>query len=317
LCSNRAGTLEWIKKAVWIVIPAIVSLALIYIFYISRGQNPASTANGIKLTAQTFSFPLASPILSGFSVDDLFHTLIYHTWKPVFNSGSGALILILIAVLNIILMLSIIRCVPNNNYRLFLVVFYITAILFFGFSYLRLLNISYESRHFRIIGLLIAPGVIYLVSKFKPVAKFLFALIFAGIAYTSFAYLVKGFEINSINAKGMSGIAQPNIDQQSLNYIMKLDRENRNATFVFVSNDIGLEISHNRIITLKPIDDDLKIDMDDYTYEGFAGPLYIVLPETYNGPKEKMIMKSFPGYAGWNLSMLSNNYVLYAARLKR
>ena len=54
---------------------------------------------------------------------------------------------------------------------------------------------------------------------------------------------------------------------------MKLDRENRNATFVFVSNDIGLEIFHNRIITLKPIDDDLKIDMDDYTYEGFAGPL--------------------------------------------
>ncbi len=57
--------------------------------------------------------------------------------------------------------------------------------------------------------------------------------------------------------------------------------------------------------------------MDDYTYDGFAGPLYIVLPETYNGPKEKMIMKSFPGYAGWNVSMLSNNYVLYAAKMKR
>jgi hypothetical protein len=156
-----------------------------------------------------------------------------------------------------------------------------------------------------------------LAGRFKPAGKFLFALIFAGIAYTSFAYLVKGFEINSVIGRGASGIAQPNIDQQSLNYIMKLDRENRNATFVFVSNDIGLEIFHNRIITLKPIDDDLKIDMDDYTYEGFAGPLYIVLPETYNGPKEKMIMKSFPGYAGWNLSMLSNNYVLYAAKLRR
>ncbi len=317
LASGRVGIWEWTKKAIWITIPAAVSLAVIYIFYISKGQSPASTANGFKLTAQTFSFPLASPILSGFSIDDLFHTLIYHTWKPVFNSGSGALILVLIALLSIILVLNIIRYVPNDNYRLFLVVFYIAAILFFGFSYLRQLNISYEARHFRIIGILIAPGIISMVTKFQPVSKFLFALVFAGIAYTSFAYLVKGFKINSVNARGAMGVAQPNIDQQSLNYIMKLDRENRNATFVFVSNDIGLEILHNRIITLKPIEDDLKIDMDDYTYEGFAGPLYIILPETYNGPKEKMIMKSFPGYAGWNLSMLSNNYVLYAAKMKR
>ena len=317
LSSGKPGAWEWIKNAVWIVIPQAISVAIIYVFYISEGQSPASTANGFKLTAQTFSFPLASPILSGFSIDDLFHTLIYHTWKPVFNSGTGALILILIALLSIILVLSIIRYVSNNNYRLFLIVFYIAAILFFGFSYLWQLNISYESRHFRIIGLLIVPGVIYLAGKFKPPGKFLFALVFAAIAYTSFAYLVKGFEINNMDARGTSGVAQPNIDQQSLNYIMKLDRENRSAIFVFVSNDIGLEIFHNRIITLKPIDDDLIIDMDDYRYEGFAGPLYIVLPETYNGPKEKMIMKSFPGYAGWNLSMLSNNYVLYAARLKR
>ena len=317
LSSTRSGIADWVKKAVWIAIPAAASLAVIYIFYISKGQSPASTANGFKLTAQTFSFPIASPILSGFSIDDLFHTFVYHTWKPVFNSDTGILILILIAMLSIILLLNIIRYMPNNHYRLLLVVFYIAAILFFGFSYLLQLNISYESRHFRIIGLLIVPGVIYLVGKFRPLGKFLFALVFAGIAYTSFAYLVKGFRINSINPRGATGVAQPNIDQQSLNQIMKLDRENRNATFVFVSNDMGLEIFHNRIITLRPIEDDLKIDVDDYRYEGFAGPLYIVLPESYNGPKEKMIMKSFPGYAGWNLSMLSNNYVLYAAKMRR
>jgi hypothetical protein len=263
-----------------------------------------------------FSYPLASPILSGFSIDDLFHGLIYHTWKPVFNSGFGAIILILIALLSVLLILSIMRYVPNNNYRLFLTVFYVTAILFFGFSYLCQLNISMEARHFRIIGLLIVPGVLYLVSKFKPAYKFLFALIFIGITYNSFAYLIKGFEINHSSAKGLSGIAQVNIDQQSLNGIMKLDTENSNATFVFISNDIGLEILHNRIITMQPIGDDLKIDTDDYRYDGFAGPLYILLPESYNGPKEKMIVKSFPGYTGFNFSMLSDNYVLCTAKMK-
>ena len=99
--------------------------------------------------------------------------------------------------------------------------------------------------------------------------------------------------------------------------MMKLDGENKDAIFVFIANDIGQEILHNRVINLSPVSNDLKIDLDDYRYEGFAGPLYIILPESYNGPKEKLIMKSFPGYTGFNLSMLSDKYVLYAAKMKR
>ena len=98
---------------------------------------------------------------------------------------------------------------------------------------------------------------------------------------------------------------------------MQLDNQSRNAIFAFVNNDIGLEVQHNRIINLPPISDDLHIDINDYKYDGFAGALYIILPESYNGPKEKMIMKSFPGYAGWNESMLSDNYVLYYAAKKK
>jgi len=317
LSSNGQGIGTWIKKALWIGIPAALSLAVIYIFFISKGESPASNAIGFKLTTQALSFPLASPILAGFSIDDLFHGPIYHTWKPVFNSESGAIILILMTLPCILLVLSINRYVPDNNYRLFLNIFYLAAILFFGFSYLRQFDISYESRHFRIIGLLVTPGVIYLVSKFKPFYRFLFVLVVIGIALNSFIDLINGFKVNSLSAKGISGIAQVEIDQPSLNHIMKLDRENRNAIFVFLWGEIGLEVLHNRIITLLPIDDSLKIDMDDYTYDGFAGPLYIVLPESYNGPKEKMIMKSFTGYAGWHESMLSNNFVLYEAKMKR
>jgi hypothetical protein len=140
-------------------------------------------------------------------------------------------------------------------------------------------------------------------------------LIGAVIAFTSFRYLGKGYNINkNLSAKGVTGISQPYIDQPSLNAIMKLDRENRNATFVFIGSDIGLEVIHNRTIVLPPIGPDLHINTNDYTYPGHAGPLFIVLPESYNGPKEKMIMKSFPGYKGFNLSMLSDDYVLYSAR---
>jgi hypothetical protein len=145
----------------------------------------------------------------------------------------------------------------------------------------------------------------------------LFILLTAGIAYHSFSYLINGFKENRLYARGIDGIAQPNIDQAALNRVMKLDRENRGIIFVFIGDDIGLETQHNRFISLQPINDDLKINIDDYAYEGFGGPLYIVLPESYNGPKEKMVMKSFHGYTGFTESMLSDKYVLYVAKMKR
>jgi len=318
LCAHRKGLLEWIKKGLWVGIPAVLSLACIYVFFLSKGQSPASAAKGLKLAAETFSFPLASPVLSAFSIDDFAHGLIYHFGPQVFRPGWSIAILFLLSLISLVLILVIVRRVTNNTYRLFIVVFYFVALLFFGFAYLHQLNISYEARHFRILGILIVPGMIYLVSRSAPAVKVIFTLIVVGIGCFSVHYLYTGFCINkNISAHGITGIAQPNIDQQSLNKVIQLDRENKNAVFVFISNDIGLEVLNNRIITLPIINDDLRIDTDEYTYDGFAGPLFIVLPESYNGPKEKLIMKSFKGYAGWNLSMLSKDYVLYEAKMRK
>jgi hypothetical protein len=317
LSAKKPGLANWVKKALWVGVPAAVALAVIYIFYISKGESPVTGSNGFKLTAETFSFPLASPILSGFSVDDLLNGLIDHIGKPLFSAEWAVIILIFAALLSVVLIFNIIRYVPDNNYRLFIVVFYLTAILFFGVSYLRQLDISMESRHFRIIGILIVPGLMVWVARFKPVFKYLFVLVFAGIAIHSFSYLINGYKVNNTYAKGTTGIAQPNIDQASLNQVLKIDRENRNITFVFIGDDIGLELLHNRYVPLQPIGDELKIKIDDYRYEGFAGPLYIILPESYRGAKEEMIVQSFPGYAGFNVTVLSKNFVLYEGLKKR
>jgi hypothetical protein len=308
---------DWLKKGIWIGVPAVVSMTCIYAFFLSKGQSPASAAHGIKLTLETFGFPLASPLLSDFSIDDILHGMLFHTGKPILTESWSLVLMVLLAIGSLILVFNILRKSPNKNYRMMVPVFYVIASLFFGLSYLFQANISYEARHFRVLGLLMVPGIIYLVSSSKLTYKVLFALIFAGLAYNSFNYMIKGLTLNSHCARGETGIAQVNIDQQSLNQIMKLDRETKNATFVFIGNDLGLEIMHNHLINMLPVADDLKINMDDYTYKGFAGPLFIVLPETYNGPKEKLIMKSFPNYAGWNVSMLSDNYVLYTAARKK
>jgi len=314
LPSKQQQFSKWLWNGVWIGMPAITSLIIVYLTYISKGQTPASASNGFKFTFQTLGFPLASPILSGFSIDDLLHGLFFHTGKPILSADLSLCLLILLAFITLVVIRWIIKKVPNENYRIFLLVFYCAAILFFGYSYLRQLTISMEARHYRILGILIIPGIIYAVSKLKIPYALMCGIIPLVLLVINFNYLIRGYHANKNGARGVTGITQTNVDQQSLNQLMKLDNENRNATFVFISFDTGLEILHNRIITLLPIGDNLKINIDDYRYLGHAGPLYIVLPESYNGPKEKMIMKSFPGYKGFNVSMLSDNFVLYSAK---
>jgi hypothetical protein len=308
----------WLKSGLWVGIPAVVSVAAIYIFFLSNGRSPANAAHGFKVAAETFTFPLASPIISAFSIDDLVHGLIYHFGPPLLSDSVSLFILILLTFISVLLVLAIVRFIKNDAYRLFLLVFYFAAFLFFSFSFLRQIDISYEARHFRILGILLIPGMLTLASGWKPFGKVLFAAIWCGIAVFSAHYIIKGYVINSnIYARGVTGIAQQGIDQASLNKVLKLDRENKNSIFVFMSNDVGLEITHNRVVSLPPVTDDLKLDTGDYTYDGFGGPLFIVLPATYNGPKETMIMRSFPGYTGWNVSMLSKGYILCSAKMKR
>jgi len=315
LSSGQLNIWGWIKKGIWIAIPAIASLAVIYIFYLSKGQNPASGGMGIKLTWETFSFPLASPILAGLSVDDILHGLLYHDDVSILNPFWSIITLLLSAILSILLIIKIVRYFPNKKYTLLLIVFYSVSVVFFGYNFLRQANISYEARHFRIIGLLIIPGVVYLVSKWGPFYRVTFGLICFGIAFLSFKYFAAGYKQNKTeNARGTSGLSQMFIDQPSLNYLMDLDRKNTNALFVFISPDLGLEINHNRFITLDPIDSDIKIDYDSYVHLGHAGPIFILLPASYMGPKSNIIRKCFPGYKGFRMEMLSNDYVLYSAK---
>ena len=313
--SSQKTFAEWIKNGLWIGVPAIASVAAIWIFFLSKGQNPASVSAGIKFTLKAVCFPLASPILSGFSVDDLSHGLIFHTGKALFSDTQALIVVLLLAILSVWLMISILKKVPDPNYRLLIRVFYIAAILFFSVAYLRQMTISFEARHFRIIGLIATPGALYLISQAKFAYRAVFGLIWVGVAVTSIIYASKGYTFNkNKSARGISGIAQHGIDQKSLNQIMALDDQNRDAIFVFVNESLGLEIKNNRVITLDPIGDDLRIEFDDYQQGGHAGPLYIILPESYNGPREKMILKCFPDYNGWYGIMLSDGYVMYSAK---
>ena len=313
--SSQKPVLQWLKNGIWIGVPATIVLAIIWLFYLSKGPNPGSDAAGLKFSLKALAFPLASPLLAGFSIDDLAHGLIFHTGNTIFSDTIALGIIVVLAVLSLWLVLHLLKHIPNENYRLIIKAFYLAAFLFFTAAYLRQLTITFEARHFRILGLLIVPGIIYLLTKTPLFYRAMFLFISSAIALTSILYVSTGYAFNkNHSARGISGLAQPCIDQLALDQIIAIDKQNTNAIFVFVDSSLPIEIKRNRVIVLDPIGDDLKIDYEDYEHSGHAGPLYIILPERYAGPKEQMILRSFPQYKGWKVSMLSDGYVMYETR---
>jgi hypothetical protein len=306
----------WLKNGFAIGIPAVLSVACIYLFFLSKGSNPASASeHSWRIIWETFSFPLASPLLSGFSVDDLTNGLVYSPDGQIFNHFWTIVVLLLLALISVILVLCILRYVPYRAYKLLILVFYSIFVLFFSYAFFRQLAISYEGRHFRIIGLIVIPGTLYLVSQTRMVFKAAFALMWIFITYTSFARLHQDYNYNkNEGVHGHTGITQQFIDKPTMTYVMQQDQQQRNAIFVFTSADLGLEIQHNRMITIEPIGADVGVDLDDYLHNGHAGPLYLVLPADYdqNG-RSKFVMKCFPGYKGFTVQKKTEEYVVYRA----
>lgn len=134
---------------------------------------------------------------------------------------------------------------------------------------------------------------------------------------TGIATGIAGLFVLSLYYIGSSGASSSRltpIDTTALNQVIGIDKGIHGATFVFVNEIPGTTTMHNRIIQLPPISNELRINFDRYVHPGHFGPLFIVLPDNYAGPKEKFILRSFPGYKGWYGSMLSRNFVMYAAK---
>ena len=117
--------ISWIKNGVFIAVPAIMAIAIIYFAFLSKGSNPAAATAGLKLTLKTFVFPLASPLLSATSIDDISRGLIFHTGKIIFNDWQAKVILILSAVLSLWLLRTIIKNIADQDYRLLVIIFYV------------------------------------------------------------------------------------------------------------------------------------------------------------------------------------------------
>jgi len=308
----KKGVLKWLKNGSLLAIPFICAIAVIYIFYLSKGDNPTSDQGSYLIRPETFGYPLASPLLSAFSVDEYLGGLLDLSSGASMPHHKAVIVVLIAAFFSLAYLFLTTKLSPGTKYRLAFCVFYGTGVVFFTYMYLKQATISYEGRHFRIIGLLFIPGFVYMLFKTK-VTRALFFVAWIFFIYTAFNFFKEGYKANREDARGNTGLAQQVYDKAALSEIVKLDKYNRGAIFVLTSSDIGAEINNNRVITF---DNDTPIQsIADLKYHGTAGPLYILMPASYltNG-REKAILSTFLNYNSFTCKQLSPGYYLYYAR---
>jgi len=307
--ANEKRVLIWAKNGLVLAIPFISALVMFYVFYLSKGITPALTGGASVVKAETFGFPLASPFLSAFSVDELFSGLICQDGGSSVSHQLAVFIVFAFAVLSLTFLVMVIRCSPGKKYLVAFLTFYITGVLFFSFLFLNQSEVSCEGRHFRVIGMLAIPGLVYLAFKTKLTTVLFFA-VWLFFIYTSSATFLRELEANRDAAKGNLGISQQLYDKTTMNAILKMDREQAGkATFVMLSADIAAEVRYNRVIAIDTGTTSWMIE-----YRGRCGNLYILMPADFISKKKAdSVLNCFPGYHKFSSKQLSPDFYLYSA----
>lgn len=313
ISANSKALSEWIKNGILLAIPAICALAIIYTFYLSKGENPSSQGSDLLFTPETFTFPLASPLVAGFSLDELFNGFIYHADQAILTYAQSTVLLVVLTLLSLGYIIASFKFSPDKKYPLAITVLYAVGSLFFIYLYIKQASVSMEGRHYRIIGILTIPGIVYLADKTK-ISRIAFLLVWIAFFYWEIDLFRHDYAYNLHAARGISGFSQQGYDQSVLNEITKLDHTEQKAIFVIPSPDIGIEIQNNRVITLN-IDDMDKEEFDNLKYAGYGGTIHLLMPATYirNGTAEHLA-KAFVNYSSFQIKQLSKGFYLYTAR---
>ncbi|MES2278261.1 MAG: hypothetical protein V4592_19680 [Bacteroidota bacterium] len=303
--------IAWLKNGLLLAIPFICAIAVIYICYLSKGDNPTSDQGPILIRPETFGYPLASPILSIFSVDELVHGLLYQTDGPSVPYNWAVIIMFICSVCCIVYSFFIGKLSPDKKYPIVIIWFYILGTLFFSYMYLKQATISYEGRHFRMIGILFLPGFVYLLFKTK-ITRVLFFMMWACYVYLAISGFKNDVHGNSISGRGpVSGLTQQLYSQDMLNELKRLDEAHHNdAVFVLTSSDIALEVIHNRVITIDDGTPDVEVARLKFAGK-IAGPIYIITPTSYiKSGRLAIITKCLVDYPHFSTKQISHEYSL-------
>lgn len=109
-----------------------------------------------------------------------------------------------------------------SDYRRMLVAHYIAFFTFFSYAYIRGMSISYEPRHFRIVGLLLLPGLIHRLLSYRHQTILASAIAVLGLASVVIFHREYNTRLPAEVSASRWGIRQP-VSNETLEALHRID----------------------------------------------------------------------------------------------
>ncbi len=162
---NVKAPLQILKKLAadfsYLTIALLISLLIIYFFFLSKGMTPAEVSHFNPSLPDTF-IPLASPV-----------TAIGNIWSVVSKIGEKhpAIQVILLIISTAFILLIFFKSGLNDKYNRFVFLYYIIICLAFIVLYYFDSRVDYDVRHLKFLGYLFFPILTGLLLRFLSYQK--------------------------------------------------------------------------------------------------------------------------------------------------
>jgi hypothetical protein len=290
--------------------------------HLSRGPTPTAFEPHLASdVAERCCFVLAGPLFSSVSLDDLLNFLLSHPSRPLLLQWHKHLALILpFAIASFATYSLVLLRYSRSRYGVYLFVFLTIYVLFLGLINLLGAAVSSdsESRHYRIAGLLLLPGVLepLLNHKSRYVVWLASATALVFSFYGLSSYALRYASSISHNRIGLHGFSQNTLDRETLRWIIEADSElqDANSIFYLTSPEMEFELRNARAILSHAEFESIEL-LASRRIAGVVDNLFIILPERFssNG-KAAAILSSFVDYHDWGFTTVGGFRIYYSRK---
>ncbi len=278
------------KRNFWITMVISCSSFIVYYlslnhFYLNKGSNPTSYLSpNINLEfdfVDIFNFP----VNYWTSSNDIFHQLSFkYSISDVATFWPHLMLNICVFCLLIYVIIKAWKDVKTRSNTVFFVAFYCVYVVFMGYYYTRLAEISLDVRHFKILAFLFLPLLLQIAaSHLKAFNSLIIVLLVTNTLYSLVVFVVKKREISRYPLS-KDGFALKLTDDSCINILRKIDKTPYKNKILFTSDSpLGVEVVNCRkIIAAYPYEFSCKVGTSDFDgcYVGRSDTVYAFVQNT-------------------------------------
>ncbi len=185
--------LRFPSRQLGLLLPALICVPLIWLLFLSKGPHPVVVGH-FGFSPEAILVPLSSPLNSILSIQQYINRgeLAFVRFFPAANANLFSYVLYLLVFVMLLWFLGQIRRNKkiDPNYKIQFFILYGGLLTFFLLAYVFNANIDLSSRHFKLMGYLLVPGLVYVLEeKFRPSGVNAFLVLVCVISLLDIFYL--------------------------------------------------------------------------------------------------------------------------------